>query len=68
MFISGKVWKAKEEDDIQIHEDADTATEWDEVLRSATEEELVDLAGGCKENNMFLCDYILITFTGTVLP
>ncbi|ELU14605.1 hypothetical protein CAPTEDRAFT_226991 [Capitella teleta] len=42
--IRGKVWKAKEEDDIQIHEDAETATEWDEVLRGATEEELVDLA------------------------
>ena len=44
---TGKVWKPKEEEKIQIHDDEETATEWDEVLRTATEEELVDLAGKC---------------------
>lgn len=44
-LISGKIWKPKEEQKIQIHEDDAVATEWDEVLASATEEELVDLAG-----------------------
>jgi len=41
----GKVWKPKEEEKIQIHEDDKVQTEWDEVLAQATEEELVDLAG-----------------------
>lgn len=40
----GKVWKPKEEEKIQIHDDEKVQTEWDEVLAAATEEELVDLA------------------------
>ena len=45
LLLVGKVWKRKEEDKIQIHDDESVATEWDEVLANATEEELVDLAG-----------------------
>jgi len=41
----GKVWVPPKDEDIQIHDDDDTATEWDDILRQATEEELVDLAG-----------------------
>ena len=41
----GKVWKPKEEEKVQINEDEATETEWDDVLKQATEEELVDLAG-----------------------
>ena len=43
--VIGKVWKPKEQEKIQIHDDEEVATEWDEVLANATEEELVDLAG-----------------------
>lgn len=43
-IIRGKVWKRKEEENIQIADDEQQSTEWDEVLRNATEEELVDLA------------------------
>ena len=39
------MWKRKEEDKIQIHDNDKVQTEWDEVLAAATEEELVDLAG-----------------------
>lgn len=39
------MWKPKEEEKIQIHDDEKIQTEWDEVLAAATEEELVDLAG-----------------------
>ena len=35
----------KEEEKIQINEDEDVDTEWDDILAKATEEELVDLAG-----------------------
>eukprot|EP00918_Siedleckia_nematoides_P070145 GHVU01152881.1.p1 GENE.GHVU01152881.1~~GHVU01152881.1.p1 ORF type:complete len:421 (+),score=105.00 GHVU01152881.1:129-1391(+) len=40
----GKLYKPKEEEKIQINDDDSVETEWDEVLRNATEEELVDLA------------------------
>lgn len=42
--IRGKVYKPKEEEKIQINDDAEVETEWDEVLANATDEELVDLA------------------------
>lgn len=42
--IRGKVWKPKEEEKIQLNDDETVDTEWDEVLATATEEELVDLA------------------------
>jgi len=42
--IRGKVWKPKEEEKVQLHDDESVETEWDEVLKQATEEELVDLA------------------------
>jgi len=41
--IRGKVWKPKEEK-IKLHDDEETETEWDEVLKNASEKELVDLA------------------------
>lgn len=44
-FVTGKVWKPQVEDKIQVNEDVRIETEWDEVLASATEAELVDLAG-----------------------
>ncbi|ESO05905.1 hypothetical protein HELRODRAFT_105912 [Helobdella robusta] len=42
----GKVWKPKEADKVVIRKDLDDVveTEWDEALKSATEDELVDLA------------------------
>lgn len=43
--MTGKVWKRKDEDKIQINDDVQVETEWDEVLATATEAELVDLAG-----------------------
>lgn len=42
--FAGKVWKKKEEK-TKLHEDDALETEWDEVLATATEEDLVDLAG-----------------------
>jgi len=42
--IRGKVFKPKVEEKIQINDDEDVETEWDEVLANATDEELVDLA------------------------
>lgn len=42
--IRGKVYMPKEAEKIQINDDEDIETEWDEVLKQATEEELVDLA------------------------
>ncbi len=39
------MWKPKEEEKIKLNEDESVDTEWDEVLKQATEEELVDLAG-----------------------
>lgn len=43
--MSGKIWKPKEQPRVEINDDIQLDTEWDEVLASATEEELVDLAG-----------------------
>lgn len=45
LFATGKAWKPKEEDKVQVNDDVQIETEWDEVLASATEAELVDLAG-----------------------
>merc|ERR1711893_99933 len=42
--IRGKVWKPKPPEKLNIHEDQNVDTEWDEVLNQASEEELVDLA------------------------
>ena len=39
------MWKPKEEEKIKLNDDDSIDTEWDEVLKQATEEELVDLAG-----------------------
>ena len=44
-MFAGKVWKPKAQEKIQINDDDDVETEWDDVLANATEEELVDLAG-----------------------
>ena len=44
-IIIGKVFKPKEASDDQTKEEAADETEWDDVLKQATEEELVDLAG-----------------------
>ena len=44
-YLSGKIWKPKEQPRVEINDDIQIDTEWDEVLASATEEELVDLAG-----------------------
>lgn len=40
----GKVWTPKEEEKPHVNDDEEVETEWDEVLGSATEEDLVDLA------------------------
>lgn len=48
------MWKKKEEEKIKLNDDDSVETEWDEILASATEEDLVDLAGKfveCKRNN-----------------
>ncbi|KAK2164136.1 hypothetical protein LSH36_68g06012 [Paralvinella palmiformis] len=42
--VRGKIWKPKEQPRVEINDDIQLDTEWDEVLASATEEELVDLA------------------------
>lgn len=45
------MFKPKEEEKIQINDDEAVETEWDEVLKQATEEELVDLAGKNTDRN-----------------
>jgi len=45
LYFVGKIWKPKDETKQQMHDDDDVNTEWDDILKEATEEELVDLAG-----------------------
>ena len=42
---SGKVWTPKNPAPETSEEDGGIATEWDEILKAASEDELVDLAG-----------------------
>jgi len=51
LSVSGKIFKPKEEAKAQVNDDASVETEWDEALAAATEEELVDLAGVCKQHH-----------------
>ena len=48
------MFKPKEEAKTQVNDDDGVETEWDDALASATEEELVDLAGECVHAWMFV--------------
>ena len=43
--VSAHPWKPKEQPKPKTKEEEQIDTEWDEVLKQASEEELVDLAG-----------------------
>ena len=43
--VSARPWKPKEQAKPKTKEQEEIDTEWDDVLKQASEEELVDLAG-----------------------